>query len=73
MQVLPTFIDDSRWCRRPRCGRCCVRSTPRGASRRSPRAQLRIVTTGAELAEALDSGAVWAGILALEGVEALGR
>ena len=33
---------------------------------------LRIVTTGAELAEALDAGAV-AGILALEGVEALGR
>ena len=71
MQVLPTFVDD------PLVPEAALRTVLRqidAAWREQEESEgaLRIVTTGAELAEALDSGAV-AGILALEGVEALGR
>ena len=71
VQVLPTFVDD------PLVPEAALRTVLRqidAAWREQEESEgaLRIVTTGAELAEALDAGAV-AGILALEGVEALGR
>ena len=71
VQVLPTFVDD------PLVPEAALRTVLRqidAAWREQEESEgaLRIVTTGAELAEALEAGAV-AGILALEGVEALGR
>ena len=67
VQVLPTFVDD------PLVPEAALRTVLRqidAAWREQEESDgaLRIVTTGAELAEALEAGAV-AGILALEGVE----
>lgn len=71
VQVLPTFVDD------PLVPEAALRTVLRqidAAWREQEESEgaLRIVTTRAELAETLEAGAV-AGILALEGVEALGR
>ena len=71
VQVLPTFVDD------PLVPEAALRTVLRqidAAWREQEESEgaLRIVTAAAELREALDAGAV-AGILALEGVEGLGR
>jgi membrane dipeptidase len=71
IQVLPVYVDEQFV---PESSlRCTIRQIDAAwREEEESGGALRIVTDGRELAEALDAGAV-AGVLALEGVEALGR
>jgi membrane dipeptidase len=71
VQVLPAFVADAQV---PELALRATISQLELARREAERSQgaLRIVQSRAELAEALDEGAI-AGVLALEGVDALGR